>query len=349
VLALSGAGAFAVPAGAWEEGHGTRYTLEVSEGETTEPEWVNPSYTSASVSSGGDVAISIVRGGTTVYRNVGEGGHAWLSQVPQANDVVTLEAPIGNVVGSVTYDGLPTINPTVCAGSSEFSGSNTSGYVVEGFDLTYGVKHDPYGKAIGSTQSGFANAQVKSLTGTTFGGDFLTPLAYGETVGAVESLKTPLAGGATFIYASEFQRPVGACPPPPPPPPGPPALSGSIFKISAVTLRKLLRFGWSDEVSINQPGVVTQDVYLDSGKVPAYAASKKKRRHSRPVPPALLLARGATAAGNGGTVKVSLKLTAAGRRKLKATHHAKVIVLTTLTTQTGQKLTLGSRTLILHL
>ena len=82
---------------------------------------------------------------------------------------------------------------------------------------------------------------------------------YGPTPSiTIESVEKPLAGGATFTYTSENDRPVGACPvpPPPPAPPAIPALQGSIFKLAHITIHKLLKSGWLDQVSINQPGTV---------------------------------------------------------------------------------------------
>ena len=77
----------------------------------------------------------------------------------------------------------------------------------------------------------------------------------------------------------------------------------------------LLKSGWHDHVTINQPGTVTQDLYLEGGTLPAFAATRK--HHKKP-PPALLIARGAVVASSAGTVTVLLKLTAKGRLKLKS-------------------------------
>jgi hypothetical protein len=336
---------------AWAGAHGPKYSLKIAEGETTLPEYETIAGTSASVEPSGQLAVSIIRNGITVYRDVENNGWAGLSQVPSVGETVTLEAPVGTLVGSVVYDGLPSIDPTVCAGSTNFSGSNSSGDIVEGFYTGRVLRYDPYGHIIGTHQTSFGEAQVKSLTGATFGGSFLTPLTLGQDVGAVESLKTPLANEATYTYTSEYERPVGGCPPPPPPPyvpPAPPVLSGSLFKLGATTIRKLLRLGWGDQVSINQPGTIVQDVYLDTGKLPAHASARGKR-HAKPAPPALLLARGVTTAKAAGTVRIKFSLTARGRRKLKTLKRAKVVVITTLTTASGQKLNLGDRTISLRL
>ncbi|HEV3034338.1 MAG TPA: hypothetical protein VGX72_06080 [Solirubrobacteraceae bacterium] len=322
------------------------YTLTISEGETTLPEDSIVS-TSGSVNTGGTVQVSIVRGGTVVAREHGNEGSAGTSQVPQAGDTVNLEAPIGTIVGSIRYDGLPSIDPTVCAGSTNFSGQNSLGETVKGHAVAFSLKIEKYGPT--KQESNFERAQVTMLSGTTFGGSFLAPLAIGQTVTAVESLETPLAGGAVFDYTSENSRPVGACPPviPPPPPPPPPALKGLVLTLPHVTILSLLKSGWHDHVSINQPGTVTQDLYLEDGTLPAFAASNKGRRHRKP-PPALLVARGAVVASSAGTVTVSLKLTSKGRLKLKSAKHAKLVLITTLRTSSGAKLNLARRTISLH-
>lgn len=200
----------------------TVYTLKVIEGETTLPE--NPiAQTIGSVEHATKahqtVAVSISRGGTVIAKtNANEGGSS-ISQVPQVGDVLTFESPAGTVVGSVVYDGLPSMDPTVCAGSASFSGQNSPGETVRGSYIT--VRLEKYGN---EERVKPGRAQVTSLSGTTFGGSFLAPLELGETVTASESLETPLENNQVFKYISENSRPVGACPPvvvPTPPPPAP--------------------------------------------------------------------------------------------------------------------------------
>ena len=321
------------------------YTLKISEGETTLPE--NPIvFTSGSAEPSSSVQVSIVRGGTVIAREHGKES-AGTSQIPQVGDTVNLEAPIGTVVGSVKYDGLPSIDPTVCAGSTNFSGQNSLGETVKGHAVSLALKIEKYRTSV--QESNFERAQVTMLSGTTFGGSFLTPLALGQTVTAVESLETPLAGGAVFDYISENSRPVGACPPVvvPPSPPPPPALQGSVLKLLHLTILSLLKSGLRDHVAINQPGTVTQGLYLENGTLPAFAAMSKGRHHKKP-PPALLIARGAVVASSGGTVTVSLKLTTKGRLKLKSAKSLKVVLITTLRSSHGATLNLARRTVLLH-
>jgi hypothetical protein len=319
------------------------YTLRISEGETTLPEDSIES-TSGTVSNNeGQVQVSIVRGGTVVARSH-PGSNTWMSQVPLVGDTVNLELSSGALVDSVVYDGLPSMAPTVCAGSTNFSGQNTLGETVKGEAASLVVQIEKYGSSVKEVNP--QRAQVTILSGTTFGGSFLAPLEAGQTVTAIESLETPLASGSVFDYISESSRPVGARRPPPPPPP-PPALQGTLLKLPHVTLLSLLKSGLRDLVTINQPGTVTQDLYLEDGKLPAFAATRKASHHKKP-PPALLLAHGAVVASSAGTVTVSLKLTAKGRRKLKSAKSVKAVLITTLHTSSGASLSLARRAVSLH-
>ena len=338
-------------AGAWNEPKAPVYSLSIVEGETTDP-------AHSILSTSGSVFIPHAKevqvklritepDGLTVAENTNEGEGpeegVWLgNQVPQVGDPVYLESPAGHVVGSEVYDGLPSIDPTVCVGSTNFSGQRSSPEdVVKGSYETL-VVHPSY---IAHRFGG--DAQVPTQSGTSFSGSFLKPLAIGETVSAVESVEKPLEGGAMFTYTSETQRPVGACPvpPAPPPPPPPPALQGSIFKLVGTTIKRLLKSGWADQVTINQPGTVTQDLYQVGGTVPAFASAHRKgRRHK---PPALLLAHGSASAAAAGTVTVRLRVTARGRHALGHSHKVRAVLVTTLKAGSGAKLNLQTRTVTL--
>jgi hypothetical protein len=321
-----------------------RYSLRVVEGETTQPE-DSIVYTSGRVEHrSAQVRVSIIRNGATVYQDTGSEG-AWLSQVPQAGDVLTLESPVGTVIGSVPYDGLPSLDATVCAGSTDFSGQRSASDTVEGGYFTEVANVSPYGTSYERRSHGYA--QVTLLSGSSFGGNFLTPLVAGQTVYASESLEVPLANGAVFVYESENVRPVGACPPPPLPPPVQPVvppLQAGIAGLVRTTLRALLRHGLSDRVEVNQPGTVVQDLYLLGGALPAHASSHR-RAHRRP---ALLLARGSARAKGAGKVTVTLRLTARGRGRLRAAKAVRAVLVTTVHSASGQTLDLPRRSLTLH-
>jgi hypothetical protein len=350
LLALLVMAACLLPAGsALAQPAHPEYFLSVIEGETTRPE--EPIVVAvAGVRHAHQVSLSITRAGAVIERAT-DSETAYLHQVPQVGDVVTVEGQPGQVVGAIAYDGLPSIDPTVCAGSTSFSGQRSAGQTVEGGYYSFGSHTDPYGHTSWfKTNSG--QAQVTVLAGSAFGGNFLTPLAVGQTVWASESLQTSLSTGATFTYSSETDRPVGACPAPVVPiaAPAPPALSGTVLKLVATTIRKLLKSGWSDQVTINQPGTVIQGLYLQGGTLPAFASSakaKKAKPHKRK-PAAVLLARGSTVASAGGQVTVRIRLTSSGRKRLKHATRVKAVLVTTLISRSGAKLSLGHRTISLH-
>jgi hypothetical protein len=342
-LGLLVAGLLAQPAFANSTPH---YSLSIVEGVTTLPEY-SVENTSAGTPNKQEAVVKIFHNGAEVAKSKGEGG-AWMSKVPTVGDTVTLESPAGTVIGSVAYDGLPTIDPTVCAGSANFSGQRSEGEEVEGKYVSLRVHTTPY--VTEKEEFGFGHAQVTTLAGKTYSGSFLSALIAGQTVSAVESIKIPIAGGAVFDYSSESVRPVGGCPSPPAPisipaPILPPAIQGAIVKFVTSTIHKLLKFGLSDQVSINQPGTVTQDLYLQGGALPALAASRHKHRK---LPPALLLARGAATAAVAGHVTVHLKLTARGRHRLRTARSLKAVLVTTLRTAGGHALSLPRRSVLLH-
>jgi hypothetical protein len=236
----------------------------------------------------------------------------------------------------------------VCAGSINFSGQRSAGQTITGGYYSLVLKTDHYGNSsLHETASG--PAQITVLSGAAFGGSFLAPLTLGQTVWATETLQTPLAGGATFSYSSENDRPVLGCPvpPPPPAPPAPPALIGSLAALGHVTIHRLLVSGWLSSVTINQPGTVTEDLYLQGGTVPAVAATAKHKHHRRK-PPAVLLARGTVSASAAGTVTLTMHVTPQGRRSLRHASRVKAVLLTTLYSSSGARLTLEHRTVTLH-
>ncbi len=202
--------AFPASARAWSSG----YELRIKEGESTLPEHEAVAATSATDPEGSrtEVVLSIVRAGTTVYRAIGEGG-AWLQQVPQLGETVDFESPAGTPIASVVYDGKPTLASSVCAGSSEFSGEDSGGDTVEGFYSRYQLRRDPYGRVNGTERTQFGQAQVKTLSGSSFGGNFLQALELGQDVTAVESIETLLGNGSTYTSRANSSAPSAAARP----------------------------------------------------------------------------------------------------------------------------------------
>lgn len=341
LLTLAVGAVAAVPAGACEEEPKVpEYSIGIVEGVTTQPEQSILS-TSASAKLPHDnhveLTLRIVHDGLTVAEDTQKQGGAWLSQVPQVGDTVYLEVPRGNVVRSVVYDGLPSMDPTVCAGSTNFSGQRSAGDEVEGSYFTL-VRHPTY---VAERQG--ESAQVTTLSGSSFSGGFLQPLAIGETVKAVEHLTTQLPGGGVFKYSSENDRPVAACSSSPPP--SALALDGSLARLARANIRRLIKRGWLTWVNINQPGSITEGLYAEDGTLPASAASVSKHRRHRP--PAQLLARGSAQAGSAGTTDVWLHASARGRAILKRQRRVKAVLVITLHTSGGATLDLSPLTVSL--
>jgi len=351
LAALAGALAAAFgaldPAASAHEPSLPEYSLKIVQGETTQPE-----DSIVGVSAGGpqrsQVRLRVIQGGLVVNQATEEGGAGLWQVVPPVGDTVTVESPLGTVVGAVTYDGLPSIEPTVCAGSTNFSGQRSGADEVEGGFYIDEPQTDPYGHVYNYEHGHRGYAQVTLLAGVSFGGNFLVPLQLGETVWATETVKVREPGWV-FTYQSEAVRPVGSCPLPPPPPPPPakpilPPLRASLAKILSATIKALLEHGLKDRVYVNQPGTVTQGLYLAGGKLPAYAASS----HHRHLPPALLLAKGAAGVKTAGDVTVVLHLTPRGRGRVRGAKSVHAVLVTTVTSSSGVKITLSHRSVTLH-
>ncbi len=346
-------GAFALACGAlaptaWgRESSPPEYSLKVVQGETTQPE-DSITNVSASGPQHSQVRLRIDQGGTVVNQDTQEGGAGLWQVVPPVGDTVTVESPVGTLVGAVAYDGLPSIEPTVCASSTNFSGQRSGADEVEGGFFTDEPVTNPYGQIEYYAHRNAGQAQVTLLSGTSFGGNFLVPLELGETVWAAETVKTREPGWI-FTYQSETVRPVGACPLPPPPPPPPakpviPLLRASLAKILNATIKALLGHGLHDHVYVNQPGTLRQGLYLVGGKLPAYVASSHHKRK----PPALLLAHGSASAKAAGYVTVVLHPTSRGRQRVRHAKSVHAVLITTVTSSTGVRITLAHRSVTLR-
>ena len=193
-------------------------------------------------------------------------------------------------------------------------------------------------------------AQVTLLSGTTFGGSFLTPLALGQTVYASESLETPLEGGAVFTYESENDRPVGACPPP--------ATSTASATTTAGPAGRDLQVREDHDPQVpevgpdgrgdDQPAGNGHSGSLPAGRQTAGVRQQQKGKHHHPrSPPAQLVARGSATAKSAGTVSVLIKVTAKGRRLLSHRGQVQLVLVTTLSSTSGAKLNLARRTVTL--
>ena len=316
-----------------------QYELSVSAGASTQGP-LNDTYAFAeNVPGNPQLALSIVRAGSVVASRVGN-GFAELVQAPSVGDTLLLQDPVGTTVASVVYDGLPSIDPSVCVGATTISGQRTGAAAINAgaYTVSSGL---PYG----FEPNGSLIAQISTLSGSSYAGSFASALTSAQTVYSNETVQSAAPGGGVLTYSSTNSRPVGACPAPVPPAPAPKqttakvaSLTGKILSLTRTTLAKLLRSGWTIALQVSQPGTVTMDLFLEGGRLPAKASKKH---------PAVLLARGQVVAKAPGKVTLHLRVTSSGRRKLKHVRKAHVVLLTTLHGSTGT-LNLAKRKLTLH-
>ena len=181
------------------------------------------------------------------------------------------------------------MDPTVCAGSTNFSGQRSR-------------RRDRQGRLLSPSDStSYGNEErVKPVSAQVHVAvrDHLrraassTPLALGETVDchrvAEDAARRRSQASPT---SSENDRPVGACPPPPPRRrrrPRPPAGGLAVRNSRAPRSSSCCKSGWTTHVTINQPGTVIQDLYLHT----APCRRSPRSKHKPQAAPALLLARG---------------------------------------------------------
>jgi len=176
----------------------TTYELSIVGGSAADGSSVAGTF--AGADSDAPVELVIVHNGAVVVS-----GTNFTTQTPAVGDLVQVQSPPGTTVAQITYDGLPTLDASVCAGSTSFSGQSTPNAPVSG--SVYTSQGTGYGGS-GTQQV----AQVGTPSGGSFSGSFLSPITLGETVEANESLDIPLSGGDELFYYSENDRPVGACP-----------------------------------------------------------------------------------------------------------------------------------------
>jgi hypothetical protein len=285
------------------------------------------SYQSATFPYFPDVAITIVHNGAVAATQSGS-GFAEVPVLPAVGDTVQLEKPPGVVIESLLYDGRPTIDPSTCIGSRSISGQRSdAGMTVE---------------ASAYSESGYGNyqdAQITSLSGTSYAGTFPHPLAGGDQLFVQQYEVYPRSYGS-FDYASGIQQAVPACPPPPVVPVAKPtskAPRASIALNGKRALRAFFRKGLIVTVTVDQAGRIVEDMFLAKGKLPAKATKRKSK-------PAKLIGRGTATATKAGKVKVRVRPTK-GAKRLRKKRKLSVAFLTTVTNLGKQSTTLPPKRL----
>jgi hypothetical protein len=274
-------------------------------------------------------AVSIVHNGAVAATQTGPGG-AYMTAAPAVGDTVRVEQPPGNPIESIVYN--LTVDPSTCIGAKTISGQR-SDPGAQVFAYAFVPSEGGYGT--------FTQAQITTLSGSTYAGTFPRALTSSDFVSVGETASFTRAYGY-FEYDGSLEKAVGACPPPPAktsgPATGPRPPKGSISINARRALRAFFRKGLTLTVSVDQPGRVVENVFLANGKLPGKASSvggaKSKRKRG-----ATLIGRGSVKVVKAGAVKVTVRPTRAAKR-LRRKRSLKVQFLTTLSNLAGQATTL---------
>jgi hypothetical protein len=295
-------------------------------------------YVNAYVPGGSGAAhLSLQRGGTEIASANGAYGSAYVNVAPQTGDVVHIER--SGVVRDVTFDGRPSFDPAVvCAGSKTLSGLRTATATLQSSG-SYNPNGDPY--AVGNSQHGTS----PQLSGANWSVSLERALTKGENVYA-----SFYDDSSDVSISSSLVQAVGDCPAPPAPTTTTPvtttkkpdvtkpvvSLALGTINSGPGALDRLVKSGQIvTTLDVSEPGTVTQLLVLDNGgTLPASAAVKK---------PAVKLGRGSKVVKVAGKVKVSVKLTKAGKRALRRVKRAKLVLVTTVADTAGNKTTTTKR------
>jgi hypothetical protein len=302
--------------------------------------------------------LDVVRDGVTVATQTGQSYVAVTPFVPQAGDEIALTDLTTSERRVVTVSGRPTLDASLCGAPAAFAGDRDDGAAVTvGASLSYGTG-DPRNESL-------TLPQIFGL-GMRFAGSFPRALGPDWAVTA----KQARAVDASLTVFEAVSRPVGDCPPaevpPPAPAPGPApapapapaplaapvkdllppgarlALAAALRR-PAAAYRALLRGRFAVRVSVTEPGLVRQTLYLDDGaRLPA-ATAAARRAARRPA----VLGAGRAAAARPGDVEVTVKLSKNGRRALGRRRRVKVALVTVVTDAAGNARVLAPRRLTL--
>jgi len=295
--------------------------------------------------------LDVVRGGVTVATQTGQSYVAITPFAPQAGDEITLTDLTTSERRTVPVTGRPTFDASLCGAASGFAGDrDEAATVTVEASLSYGAG-DPRNETLTLPQVFGA--------GTRFAGSFPTALGADWSVTA----KQARAVDAVLTVFQAVTRPMGDCPPPaeagPPTPapaadPAPAAVAAPVkdllppgarlalaaaLRRPAAAYRALLHGRFAARVSVTEPGLVTQTLYLDDGaRLPA-ATAAGRRAARRPT----VLGTGRAAATRPGAVEVTVKLSKNGRSALRRRRHVRVALVTVVTDGAGNARVLAPR------
>jgi hypothetical protein len=289
-----------------------------------------------------EVRVDVVRNGGVVASSTNFRG-AFLELVPQTGDQLVLTDTADGTSRSATVDGTPTFDGTVCGTTSSFSGDRAADGTTDVAASVYYGRYDQRNRFLTGTVT---------TAGTRFSGTFTEPIGPNYYV-SVDQTRKP---APDFTVYSSYSRPVGStCPAPavvatpaaaPAAPvadttkPGGTLLSPAFLSSRSSAYRALLKGVLTSSVSITEPGLVEQTLYLDDGaKLPTATAAAKKAKKAKKL---TVLGKGRTFASKAGKLSVSVKLSKAGKatvRKAKA-KPIKLALVTTVRDLSGNTRTL---------
>jgi hypothetical protein len=279
--------------------------------------------TGASDTAGGvDPHIELVRGGAVIARSSGNPFFYATISVASVNAGDVVNAYRNNAqIASVTYDGLPTINPDACAGRTSFTGSrNAVSKLVEAGAFTPTVASNG-----DDTRSIFSQGNPFTVT-------LDRPLKVGQVAYAATDVTT-VSSGNTLSFGVERQVNVIACPPAPPSPqpPAPLPAKSTTTTTSAPTDAQVLlavkqalgatgaKLRTLDLAALaKRKSVALPFTFAEAGTAKLRLTAKVKRKTT-------VVGSASKTQSTAGAASIPLKLTPAGRALLK---HARSIKLT---------------------
>ncbi|MBI5106939.1 MAG: hypothetical protein HZB46_18485, partial [Solirubrobacterales bacterium] len=215
--------------------------------------------------------LDVVRAGSVVATSTGHEWGTWVETLVQPGDELVYTDLDSGQAQQVTVTGRPAFDASVCGTPGSVSGTrDPDGAVDLGAYLYFG----PYG-----SRNDYLEGAVTTLSGEQFAGSYPKVLAPEWRVHVTQTRKLP----GDVVFTTSTSRKVGACAPPaaapavvpvPAPAPKPPVDTGrpagkldvpkAVFA-PAAAFRALSAGVFTTTVTVDEPGTVTQTLYLDNG------------------------------------------------------------------------------------
>jgi len=270
----------------------------------------------------GTIRLEVLRNGTIIASDSSSSGYASADVMLfslLSGDVATVREN-GVLIGSVTYDGLPSIAANACVGSSSFTG-------VQSNEATVSLASASSNSAVWTQLNPFKVTLQHPLAA----GDWVY-VATQQTIGALHVEETTDAD-------------VGACPAPPPPPsvppvrpplppPAPPTDPQVLDALELAVDRTGGRLRTQNPATLAKKKTLNLPFrFSEAGLAKLRLTAPGARTHSKPV----VIGSGAAQVLAAGERTVPVKLTAAGRKLLARARTVKLTLKATFAPQRGGK------------